>query len=67
MALPKELLQILVCPKCKKEVEEKGMFLVCKNCRLAYPILEDVPDMLLEDAWSLEKAEKENFKHNLKL
>ncbi len=67
MALPKELLQILACPKCKEEVKEVGMFLVCSNCKLAYPILEDVPDMLLEDAWELEKAEKEKFKHNLKL
>lgn len=67
MALPKELLEILACPKCKKDVEEIGMFLICRNCKLAYPILEEVPDLLLEDAWSLEKAEKEKFKHNLKL
>lgn len=67
MALPKELLEILACPKCKKDLEEIGMFLVCRSCKTAYPILEDVPDLLLEDAWDLEKAEKENFKHNLKL
>jgi uncharacterized protein YbaR (Trm112 family) len=43
------------------------MFLVCNKCKLAYPILDDVPDMLIEDAWQLKKAEKANFKHNLKL
>jgi len=43
------------------------MFLVCNKCKLAYPILDDVPDMLIEDAWKLEKAEKAKFKHNLKL
>jgi uncharacterized protein YbaR (Trm112 family) len=44
------------------------MFIVCENCKLAYPVLdEDVPDMLIDDAWPLEKAEKNNFKHELKL
>lgn len=65
--LPKELLEILACPKCKGGLEEKGMFLICKKCEIAYPVIEDVPDMLIEDAWSLERAEKENFKHKLRL
>jgi uncharacterized protein YbaR (Trm112 family) len=64
----KELLKILACPKCKGDVKEKGMFIVCNNCKLAYPVLEgDVPDMLIEDAWPLERAKKSNFKHSLKL
>ncbi len=68
MGVDKKLLEILACPKCKGDVVEKGMFIVCENCRLAFPVLDgDVPDMLLEDAWELEKAEKANFKHNLKL
>ena len=38
------------------------MFIVCENCKLAYPVLEGgTPDMLVEDAWELEKAEKSNF------
>ena len=65
--LPKELLDVLACPKCRGNLEEKGMFLICYNCKLAFPIIEDVPDMLLEDAWKLEDAEKNNFTHNLKL
>jgi len=66
--IKKELLDILACPKCKGDVELKGMFLVCKACKLAYPILDgDVPDMLIDDAWDLEKARKNKFKHNLKL
>ena len=28
---------------------------------------EDVPDMLIEDAWTVSKAEKDKFKHDLKL
>ncbi|MCS7105917.1 MAG: Trm112 family protein [Candidatus Aenigmarchaeota archaeon] len=65
--LAKELLKILVCPKCKESLEEKEMFLVCKKCKLAFPVLEDVPDLLLEDSWPLEKAKLNNFKHDLKL
>lgn len=68
MGVPKELMEILACPKCKGDVYEKGMFIVCENCKLAYPVLdEDVPDMLIEDAWPLEKAKKFKFKHSLKL
>ncbi len=68
MGVDKRLLEILACPKCKGNVVEKGMFLVCEKCKLAFPVLDgDVPDMLLEDAWELEKAEEAGFKHNLKL
>ena len=68
MTVPKELMEILACPKCKGDVEEKSMFIVCNKCKLAYPVLdEDVPDMLIDDAWPLEKAEKNKFKHTLRL
>jgi len=61
-------MDILACPKCKGDVEEKGMFILCKKCKLAYPVLDgDVPDMLIEDAWKLGKAKKNKFKHKLKL
>ena len=66
--IDKNLLKILACPKCKGDVELKEMFIVCRKCKLAYPILDgDIPDMLIDDAWKLEKAEKAKFKHNLKL
>lgn len=61
------ILDILACPKCKGELKQKGDFLVCRKCSLAFPVLEDVPDMLPDDAWKLEKAEKAGFRHNLKL
>ena len=68
MAVPKQLMKILACPQCKGNVKEKGMFIICKKCKLAYPVLdEDVPDMLIDDAWKLSKAEKNKFKHDLKL
>jgi uncharacterized protein YbaR (Trm112 family) len=68
MPVPKDLMEVLACPKCKGDVYEKGMFIICEKCKLAYPVLDgDVPDMLIEDAWKIEKARKAKFKHKLKL
>lgn len=67
MPIKKDLLNILACPKCKGDIQENNMFLICNKCKLAFPIIENVPDMLLDDAWKLDKAEKYSFKHNFKL
>ncbi len=50
--LSPELLEILACPKCKDRVvlDPGGAFLVCERCRLRYPIREDIPIMLIEEA-----------------
>lgn len=59
MMIDKELRQILVCPKCKREVAEKGKFLICRGCRLAYPVIDkNTPDMVLEDALPIDKVSK---------
>jgi hypothetical protein len=52
MALDKELLEVLACPKCKGELEyrETEDQLVCHRCRLIYPIKDNIPIMLIEDA-----------------
>lgn len=65
--MDRELLEILACPRCKGDIEMKGMFIVCRKCSLAFPTLGDIPDMIIEDAWKLEKAEKAEFRHGLKL
>ena len=56
MALSKELLDILACPQCKGEVqltpEEDG--LVCNACRLKYPIKDEIPVMLVDEALPIE-------------
>lgn len=66
--MDQKLLEIMACPKCKGDIEKEGMFITCKKCKLAYPILENrIPDMLIEDAWKLDKAKKSKFKHKLKL
>lgn len=52
MAISKDLLEILVCPVCKTPVEllqqENG--LRCGQCRLTFPIRDDIPVMLVEEA-----------------
>jgi hypothetical protein len=50
--LQPELLEILVCPKCKDRLvlEEDGTALRCEKCRLRYLIREDIPNMLVEEA-----------------
>lgn len=52
MALDQELLDILACPKCKGPVRltQKGDGLVCDACRLLYPIKDDIPVMLIDEA-----------------
>jgi uncharacterized protein YbaR (Trm112 family) len=54
MALSPELLEILRCPKCKSEVELKpdNTALKCTNadCSLVYPIRDDIPVMLIDEA-----------------
>lgn len=54
MAVSPELLEILRCPKCKSTVEPKadGNSLKCTNaeCSLVYPIKDDIPVMLVEEA-----------------
>ena len=55
MSLPPQLLSILVCPKCKGELEyrEVESSLVCHRCALRYPVREDIPIMLLDEATPL--------------
>jgi uncharacterized protein YbaR (Trm112 family) len=56
MSLNKELLDILVCPQCKGELQleadESG--LRCEACRLLYLIRDDIPIMLVDEAKALD-------------
>jgi len=47
-----KLLEILACPVCKKPVHltQGGLGLLCKDCRLIFPIENDIPVMLVEEA-----------------
>jgi len=55
MPINKELLAILACPKCKGDIKltDKGDGLVCQACKLMYPIKDDIPVMLIDEAVKL--------------
>lgn len=52
MAVAKELLEILVCPACKTPVQltADGQGLKCGSCRRVYPVRNDIPVMLVDEA-----------------
>ena len=54
MPVQPDLLEILVCPKCKGELilTEQQDGLVCNACRLKYEIRDDIPIMLIDEAQS---------------
>lgn len=56
MAISKELLDILACPKCKGDIHlnESQDGLICEHCKLLYEIRDDIPIMLIEEAKSLD-------------
>jgi len=55
MALSQDLLDILACPKCKGvlRVDEQQNGLACQACKLLYPIKDDIPIMLIDEALPL--------------
>ncbi len=46
------LLEILVCPVCKKPLvlKDEGQSLKCGECRRVYPIRDDIPVLLVDEA-----------------
>lgn len=52
MTVSKELLEILCCPRCKGDIRlnESGDGLFCEVCKVIYPIKDDIPIMLVEEA-----------------
>lgn len=52
MAISKELLEILACPKCKGEIHlnDTQDGLICESCKLLYEIRDDIPIMLIDEA-----------------
>ena len=52
MAISQDLLEILACPACKAKVElnADGSGLKCVECKRVYPIRDDIPVMLIDEA-----------------
>ncbi len=55
--MDKKLLDILACPKCKGDLryEKKDEKLICEKCKLAYPIKDGIPVMLIDEAEKLQQ------------
>ncbi len=56
MAISKDLLDILACPKCKGDIylTDKEDGLICDACKLLYEIRDDIPIMLIDEAKPLD-------------
>lgn len=54
MPVSPELVKILACPQCKGEIRYKADEdeIVCEACRLIYPVRDDIPVMLIDEAES---------------
>ena len=60
MPVSQELLDILVCPVCKAKVHLKqdGTGLKCEACHRVYPVRDDIPIMLVDQAQIENKIEE---------
>ncbi len=56
MSISTELLEILVCPKCKGDIylNDGQDGLICDACKLIYEVRDDIPIMLIDEARSLD-------------
>lgn len=52
MAISPDLLEILICPACRAKVElnADGSGLLCVGCHRLYPVRDDIPVMLIDEA-----------------
>ncbi|HNW34120.1 MAG TPA: Trm112 family protein [Candidatus Ozemobacteraceae bacterium] len=59
MPIKKELLDILACPACHGEIvhDDANDTLNCKSCHRRYPIRDDIPVMLVDEATMPEEGE----------
>jgi uncharacterized protein YbaR (Trm112 family) len=50
--IPQDLLEILACPLCKTALTlgDNGQSLKCGQCRRVYPVRDDIPILLVEEA-----------------
>ncbi|HET7734722.1 MAG TPA: Trm112 family protein [Nocardioidaceae bacterium] len=50
MNLDADLLAIIVCPACHGQLATGTEELVCQGCGLAYPVRDDIPVLLVDEA-----------------
>jgi uncharacterized protein len=63
--ISQELLDILVCPKCKQAMEyhpaenKKDGAFHCTHCQLSYAVVDDLPNFIIEEATPLEEGNRQ--------
>jgi uncharacterized protein YbaR (Trm112 family) len=53
MPIPKDLLDILVCPECKtplRQLTDAASGLQCETCRRIYPVRDEIPVLIIDQA-----------------
>jgi uncharacterized protein len=50
--IPQDLLDLLVCPACKRPLvlKDEGRSLKCRECRRVYPVRDNIPILLIDEA-----------------
>jgi len=56
--IDKELLNILACPVCKSGVVLEDNRIVCTKCGRRYPVKDDIPIMLVDEAVHADDTKK---------
>lgn len=51
MAIPDELLAIMICLECAGSLADRDDALVCQECGLHFPVRDGIPIMLAEEAY----------------
>ncbi|AXA33991.1 Trm112 family protein [Francisella adeliensis] len=61
--MDQSIINALVCPECKSELylDKERQLLICKADKLAYPIVEGIPVMLVEEAQKLSIEEIKQY------
>jgi uncharacterized protein YbaR (Trm112 family) len=54
LAIARELVEILACPKCKGALTQEPRGFVCEACRLVFRVEDDIPNFLLDEALPLD-------------
>jgi uncharacterized protein len=64
--ISQDLLEILRCPNCVREKDGlltlyKDTWLICQDCGRKYPIVDDIPVMLIDEGDKWVSVETENL------
>ena len=57
--MDKKQIEMMVCPECnaKLDYDKTNRELVCNSCKLAFPVRDGIPVMLVEEARNLDEKE----------